>query len=120
MQMLMGHCLMIMPVVFAVLAVNMDMGMRMRMLMGMDSRSVAVLVGMGMIMLMGVLQFYGVLDHKICAEDHDCQSRIELDRGSFAQNQHAKSYAQERGNGIVGTCLGCTQIFLRHDIEIDA
>ena len=59
----MGHCAMVMLVIFVVLTMNMDMRMGVRMLMGMDSISMAVFVGMGMVMLMGVLQFDGVLDH---------------------------------------------------------
>ena len=117
--MLMGHFFMIMLVIVAVLTVDMDMGMGVGMLMGMDSISMAVFVGMGMVMLMGVLQFDGVLNHKICADNHHNQGNIELDCRSFTQNQHAKCHAKEWGNGVVSTCFGCSQIFLGHDIEID-
>ena len=54
-QMLMGHCFVVMLVIVAVLTMNMDMRMGVRMLMGMDSISMAVFVGMRVIMLMGVL-----------------------------------------------------------------
>ena len=91
MQMLMGHCFMIMFVIVAVLTMNMDMRMGVRMLMGMDSISMAMFVGMGMVVLVGVLQFDGVLNHKVCADNHHNQGNIELDCRSFTQNQHAKS-----------------------------
>ena len=81
---------MIMLVIAAVLAVNMDMCMGVMMLMGMDSIAMAMLVGMGMVMLMGVLQFDGVFNHKICADHHNYQGNIELDCRSFSQNQHTK------------------------------
>ena len=55
MSVLMGHCLMIMLVIVAVPAMNMDMGMDVGMLMGMDGISMAVLMGMGVGMLVGVL-----------------------------------------------------------------
>ena len=116
----MGYCFMIMLVVVAVFTMNMDMRMGVCMLMGMDSISMAVFMGMGMVMLVGVLQFDGVLNHKVSADNHHDQGNIELDCRSFTQNQHAKCHTKERGNGVVGTCLGCTQIFLSHNIEIDA
>ena len=116
----MGHCFMIMFVIVAVLAMNMDMCMGMRMLMGMDSISMAVFVGVGMIMLVGVLQFDGILNHKISADNHYNQGNIELDCGSFTQNQHAKCHTKEWSDGIVSTRFGCAQILLSHDIEIDA
>ena len=115
----MRHCLMIMLMVVGVLTMNMDMRMGVGMLMGVDSISMTVFVEMGMIMLMGVLQFDGVFNHKICADNHYSQGNIELDCGPFAQNQHTKSNTQKRSYGIVGACLGCTQIFLGHNIEID-
>ena len=93
--MLMGHCLMIMLVVVDVLAVNMDMrmGMGVRMFMGMDSIPMAVLMDVSVTMLVGVLQLNCVLNHKICADNHDRQGNIELYCGSFTQNQHAESNA---------------------------
>ena len=118
--MLMGHCFMIMLMIFVVLTMNMDVGMSVCMLMGMDSVSMAMLVGMRVIMLMGVLQFDGVLNHKISTDNHHNQGNIELDCRSFAQNQHTKCHTKERGNGVVGACFGCSQILLCHDIEIDA
>ena len=111
---------MIMLMVVGVLTMDMDMCMGVGVLMGVDSISMDVFVEMGMIMLMGVLQFDGVFNHKICADNHYSQGNIELDCGPFAQNQHAKSNTQKRSDGIVGACLGCSQIFLGHDIEIDA
>ena len=94
--------------------------MGVRMLMRMDRISVAVFVDMGMIMLMGVLQFDGVFNHKICADNHYNQGNIELDCGSFTQNQHTKCNAKEWGNRIESAGFCCAQIFLSHDIEIDA
>ena len=66
----MGHRFVVMVVIFAVFTVNMDMAMRVRMLMGMDSIAMTVFVGMGVTMLVGMLQFNGVLNHKICADNH--------------------------------------------------
>ena len=94
----MGHVFMIMLVVVAVLTMNMDMGVGVRMFMGMDSISVAVFVGMAMVMLMGVLQFVGVLNNKISADNHHNQSNIELDCRSFTQNQHTKGHTKERSD----------------------
>ena len=119
-QMLMGHFFMIMLVIVAVLTMNMDMRMAVRMLMGMDSISMAVFVGVGMVVRMGVLQFDGVLNHKICADNHYNQGNIELECRPFAQNQHTKCHTKERSDGIVSTRFGCSQILLCHDIEIDA
>jgi len=79
-------------VVAAVLTVGMEMRVDMCMLMGMHEISVAVLMGMSVLVLVGVLQFDGVLDHKIRAGNHDCQSNIELDGRPFAQKQHAKRH----------------------------
>jgi len=88
--MVMGHCIMLMIVITAVIAMNMDMGVGVRMLMGVDDISMAMSMGMGMAMLMGVLQFDGVLDHKIRADNHYYQGSIELYCRSFAQNQHTE------------------------------
>ena len=120
MCMIVQHCLMFMLVIISVLAMNMDMGVCVRMLMGMDNTAMAVFVGMDMVMLMGVLQFDGVFNHKICADNHRNQGNIELKCRSFSQNQHTKCHTKERRNGVVGTGFGCAQVLLRHDIEIDA
>ena len=82
---------MIMLVVFAVLTMDMDMRMGVRMLMGMDSIAMCVFVGMGMVVLMGVLQFDGVFNHKISADNHHNQGDIELNCRPFTQNQYTKS-----------------------------
>ena len=74
---------MVMLVVVAVFTMNVDMRMGVRMLMGMDSVSMAVFVGMGMVVLMGVLQFDGVLNHKVGTDNHHNQGDIELDCRSF-------------------------------------
>ena len=81
--MLMGHGVMPVAVIAAVLAVNMDVGVGMRMLVGMEGISMAVFVGMGMGVLVGVLQLDGVFDHKPGAEYHGDQSGIELGGGPF-------------------------------------
>ena len=120
MQMLVLHGFMMMFVIIAVLAMNMDMCMGVRMLMGVDGISVGMFVGVRVCMLMGMLQPNGILDHKISADHHYNQGNIELDCGSFPQKQHTKNHAQKRCNGVVGTCLRRSQILLRHDIEIDA
>ena len=85
-QMLMGHYCMTMLVIVAVLTVDMDMGMGVGvgMLMGMDSIAMGMFVGMGMIMLMGMLQFDSVFNHKICADNHHNQGKVELDCRPFA------------------------------------
>ena len=116
----MGHCFMIMLVVIAVLTMNMDMGMDMRMFVGMDSIAMTMLVSMGVGMFMGVLQFNGVFDHEVSADDHHSQGNIELDCRSFAQKQQTEYHPEERGNGVVSARLCCSQFLLRHDVKIDA
>ena len=120
MQVLMGHFFMFMIVVVAVLTVNMDMCVGVRMLVGMDSISMTVLVGMCVVMLMGMLQFNGIFNHKVGADNHYKQSNIELDCRSFSQYQHTECNTKERGDRVVGTCFCCSQILLSHNIEIDA
>ena len=84
MQMLVRHFFVMMIVAVDVLAVNMDMRVCMRVLMGVRDFSVCMLVRVRMFVLVGVLQFDGVFDHEIGADDHYNQSNIELDRRSFS------------------------------------
>ena len=78
------------------------------MLVRMDSISMAMFMDMGVRMFMGVLQLDCVLYHKIGADYHDCQGNIELDCGSFTQNQHTECHTKEWCNGVIGTCLCCS------------
>lgn len=79
----MGYGFVIMLVIFGVFTMNVDMCMGVCMLMGMDSISMAVFMGMDMGMFMGVLQFNGVFNHKVGADNHHNQGGIELDCRSF-------------------------------------
>ena len=98
MQMVVQHCFMFVFVVVAVLAVNMNMCVDVCMLVGMNSIAMAMLVGMSVCMLMCMLQFNGILNHKIGADNHHNQGNIKLDCRSFTQKQHTKSYPKKRSN----------------------
>ena len=96
--MLVRHCLMIMLVIIAVIAMSVDMCVSVSMLVGMNRIAVAVLVGMSVGMLVSMLQFDGVLDHKISADEHHSQGNVKSHRRSFAQNQHSERYTKEGGD----------------------
>ena len=83
MQMLIRHAFMAMPVIAAVFPMHMDMRVDMRMFVCMEQISMPVLMGVGMRMLMRMLQFDGVLNHKIGADDHQNQRNIESACRSF-------------------------------------
>ena len=118
--MLMRHGFVMVLVVVAVVAMNVNMGVGMGMLVGMNGITVAVFVGMGVGMLVGVLQFNGVFNHKIGADDHHNQGNIELNGRSLTQHQHTECHAKKRSDGIVSAGFGGSQILLSHHVKIDA
>ena len=83
MQMLVRHYFMRMLVIIAIFAVHVDMCMGVRMLVRMNHIAVAVFVRVGMRMLVGMLQFHGILNQKIRADNHHRQSKVELNGRSF-------------------------------------
>ena len=101
-------------------AVDVRVAVDMGMLMGMDLIPVAVFVGVGVAVLVGMLQADGILHHQNRGGDHYGKTQIKLHAGPFPQQGHAEEYAQEGGDGIVGTGFGGTQAGLGLDIEIDA
>lgn len=112
----------VMAVYMVVLVGVMDVGVGVRVGMGMavDQITVPVLVAMDVAVWMGVLQGDGVFHHEHRSQQENCQGDIKLQAGMLSQQQHTECDTEEWGNGIVGTGLRRTQIFLCPDIKGNA
>ena len=95
-----------------ILAMDVGMGMAMLMDMGVYQIAVPVFVGVSMVMFMGMLKTDGIFHHQNSCNNHDGESHIELDAGSFVQQQDTEDNTQEGSDGVIGTGLGSTQILL--------
>ena len=103
-----------------ILTVDVGVGVAMLMGMGVYQTAMPVFMGVDMGMFMGVLQTDGVLDHKDRCKDHDDQTHIELNTRMLVQQQDTEGYTKEGSDGVIGTGLGGTQVFLGFDIKVDA
>ena len=103
-----------------IFTMDMGVGVDVGVLVGVHKVAMFVLVVVDMGMLMGVLQRYCILDHQHGGNYHNGKTDVKLYGGPLSEYEHTKCHTKERRDGIVSAGFGCTQIFLRFDIKINA
>lgn len=119
-----GHVvLMLMAVIVGmyglVAFVHMQMLMLVGMFMDVNEITMTMCVGVGMGVQMRVLQKNRVFYHENGAGCHEGEGSVEPEPRALTE-QHTECNAQEWSNGVISARLCGAQLFLRHDIKVDA